>query len=43
MSLTIDWTITPDVLAGRWLCGISVLLLMGLWLYELRRARTRLK
>jgi hypothetical protein len=43
INLTLDWTITPDVLAGRWLCGISVLLLMGLWLCELRRDRTRLK
>jgi hypothetical protein len=43
INLTIDWTITRDVLAGRWLCGISVLLLAGLWLYELRRVRTRLK
>jgi hypothetical protein len=42
IHLTIDWTITPDVLAGRWLCGISALLLAGLWLYELRRVRTRL-
>jgi hypothetical protein len=43
IHLTIDWTITPDVLAGRWLTALSVLLLTGLWLYELRRARTRLK
>jgi hypothetical protein len=43
INLTIDWTITADVLAGRWLCGISVLLLTGLWFYELRRSRARLK
>jgi hypothetical protein len=43
IHLTIDWTITPDVLAGRWLCAISALLLTGLWLYERRRVRTRLK
>ncbi len=43
IHLTIDWTTTPGVLAGRWLCSISVLLLTGLWLCELRRARTRLK
>ena len=43
IHLTIDWTITRDFLAGRWLCGISALLLAGLWLYELRRVRPRLK
>ncbi|MGD1106327.1 MAG: 6-pyruvoyl-tetrahydropterin synthase-related protein [Terracidiphilus sp.] len=43
IHLTIDWTITPDVLAGRWICIISVLLLAGLWFYELRCVRTRLK
>jgi hypothetical protein len=43
IHLTIDWTITRDVLYGRWLCAISVLLLASLWLYELRRARPRLK
>jgi len=43
IRLTIDWTITRDVLYGRWLCAISVLLLASLWLYELRRARPRLK
>jgi hypothetical protein len=42
IHLAIDWTITPDVLAGRWLCAISVLLLTGLWLCELRRVRARL-
>jgi hypothetical protein len=43
IHLTLDWTITRDVLAGRWLCVTSALLLAGLWLYELRRFRARLK
>jgi hypothetical protein len=43
IQLTIDWTITRDVLAGRWLTALCVLLLAGLWLSELRRVRTRLK
>ncbi|MGO9795322.1 MAG: 6-pyruvoyl-tetrahydropterin synthase-related protein [Terracidiphilus sp.] len=42
IRLTIDWTITRDVLYGRWLCGISLLLLACLWFYELRLGRTRL-
>jgi hypothetical protein len=28
-DLTIDWTISPDVLAGRWVSGFSLLLLIG--------------
>jgi hypothetical protein len=37
VDLTVDWTTTPDVIAGRWISGISLLLLMALWLLELRR------
>ncbi|MGH9563370.1 MAG: 6-pyruvoyl-tetrahydropterin synthase-related protein, partial [Terracidiphilus sp.] len=37
--LTVDWTISPDVLAGRWVSGLSVLLVTILWF---RRSRTRL-
>jgi hypothetical protein len=32
--LTVDWTTTPDVLAGRWLSALAVLLLTALWLLE---------
>ena len=32
--LTVDWTPTPDVLAGRWLSALAVLLLTALWLLE---------
>jgi hypothetical protein len=36
VDLTVDWTTTPDVLVGRWLSGISVLLLIALSLLEPR-------
>jgi len=34
VDLTVDWITTPDVIAGRWLSGLAVLLLTGLWLFE---------
>jgi len=34
VNLTVDWTATPDAIAGRWLSGLAVLLLTGLWLLE---------
>ncbi|MGA3263949.1 MAG: 6-pyruvoyl-tetrahydropterin synthase-related protein [Terracidiphilus sp.] len=36
VDLTVDWTTTPDVLAGRWLSALAVLLLTGLWFLERR-------
>jgi hypothetical protein len=42
IHLTIDWTITPDVLAGRWLTALSILLLFALSLCEHRLRRSRL-
>jgi hypothetical protein len=39
IDLTLDWTITPDVVASRWISNISVLLLLGLLLFERRRSR----
>jgi len=42
IHLTIDWTITRDVLAGRWLTALSILLLFALSLCELRLGRSRL-
>ncbi|MFZ0337526.1 MAG: hypothetical protein WAL45_05800 [Terracidiphilus sp.] len=38
VNLTIDWTTSPDVVAGRWVSAFSVLLLIALWWAELRRA-----
>jgi hypothetical protein len=40
--LTVDWTTTPDVVAGRWLSGLAVLLLTGLWFWERKLNRPRL-
>jgi hypothetical protein len=42
VNVVIDWGTTPDVIAGRWISGISVLLLTGLWYLERRLNRARL-
>ena len=34
VELTVDWTTTADVVAGRWLSGLAVLALTMLWLVE---------
>jgi hypothetical protein len=34
VDLAVDWTTTPDVVAGRWLSALAVLLLTALWLLE---------
>jgi hypothetical protein len=42
--LSVDWTTTPDVMAGRWISGISaliVLALTGLWAYQRHANRQR--
>ena len=39
VDLTVDWTTTPDVVAGRWLSALAVLLLTGLWFLERRLLR----
>jgi len=38
--LSVDWTTTPDVVAGRLISGLSALALTGLWAYQ-RRANRR--
>jgi len=40
--LTVDWTATPDVLAGRWLSALAVLALTGLCFLERKLSRPRL-
>jgi len=40
--VTVDWTTTPDVLAGRWLSALALLLLTALWLLERKLGRPRL-
>lgn len=37
VNLAVDWSTTPDVLAGRWLTALSFILLVSLWLAERRR------
>ena len=41
VDLTIDWTTTSDVLLSRWISSVSLLILAGVWLFELRLARGR--
>jgi hypothetical protein len=42
VELTVDWTTTPDVVAGRWISALAVLLLTALCLLERRINRPRL-
>jgi hypothetical protein len=42
IDLTVDWTISPDVVAGRWVSAFSVFLLAALWWVERRRVPVRL-
>jgi hypothetical protein len=43
VSIAVDWTTTRDQIAGRWLSGISVILLAGLWWLERKLNRHGLK
>ncbi|MDR3776681.1 MAG: 6-pyruvoyl-tetrahydropterin synthase-related protein [Terracidiphilus sp.] len=42
VDLTVDWTTTRDVIAGRWLSGLAALLLTAVWFWERKLARSRL-
>jgi hypothetical protein len=42
VDVTVDWTRSPDVVAGRWLSAFSLVLLIALWWVELRRGPVRL-
>jgi hypothetical protein len=42
VDLAVDWTTTPDVLIGRLISGLALVLVTGLWLVEYRRFRPRL-
>jgi hypothetical protein len=42
VDLTVDWVNTPDVIAGRWLSGVSVLGLTVFCLLQRRRKGSRL-
>ncbi len=42
VNLTVDWTTTPDVVAGRWLSALAVLMITALCLLERRLSSPRL-
>ncbi len=42
IDMTIDWINPPDVVAGRWVSGLSVLLITILWFSGRERSRSRL-
>ncbi len=42
VDLTADWITTADVFAGRWVSGVSLLLLVGLWRIERRNSHAGL-
>jgi hypothetical protein len=42
VDVTADWTTTPDVLAGRWVSLLSLVLIAGLWFLERKLARPQL-
>ena len=42
VNLTVEWTTTPDVLLGRWISALAVLLLTALSLLERKCTRPRL-
>ena len=41
-TIDLRWSTTPDVIWGRWISGISLLLLVGLWIAERRLTTIRL-
>ena len=43
VDLTADWTTTTDAIIARWLSGLSLLVLGGIWLRNRRVSRARLK
>ena len=42
VEVTAEWITTGDVVAGRWVSGLAVLLLLALGLLERRLSRPRL-
>lgn len=42
VNVTVNWTATPDVLIGRWVSALAVLLLTVLWLFERKHSLPRL-
>jgi len=42
VQVSVDWTTTGDVMVGRWVCGIALLLVTGLFLLERKLTRAQL-
>jgi hypothetical protein len=42
VRLTVDWSTTPDVVFGRWLSALALILLAALWFFERKPSRARL-
>ena len=42
VQVSVNWTTTGDVVAGRWVSGVALLLVTGLYLFERKRLRVRL-
>jgi hypothetical protein len=42
VELAVDWTTPPDVIAGRWLSALAVILFAGLWFLERKQSRPHL-
>lgn len=42
VQVSVNWTTTRDVVAGRWMSGVALLLVTGLYLFEQKRLRVRL-
>lgn len=43
LALTADWTTTPDVIAGRWISGMALLLITALCSFERRLSHPRVE
>jgi len=41
VNVTVDWTTTPDVMAGRWSSALAVVLLTGIWILERKLGRSQ--
>jgi hypothetical protein len=41
VDLTVDWTTTPDVVIGRWLSGLALILLAALYFTERKLGQIR--
>jgi hypothetical protein len=39
VDLAVNWTATPDVIAGRWLSALAALLLAALWFFERKQQK----